>query len=89
MVSSCLSVGNPQCTRNRPIPLRRLQPEVQADFVEALAAGAVVGEGALYYLPVAGGVVHHGEVGEFVDYDVVNEGWLCHYDAPVQADAAV
>ena len=60
-----------------------------ADFVEAVAAGAVVGEGAFDLLPVAGGVVHYGEVGEFVDDDVVDEGGLCHDDAPVEADAAV
>ena len=60
-----------------------------ADFVEAVAAGAVVGEGALDLLPVAGGVVHYGEVGEFVDDDVVDEGGICHDDAPVEADAAV
>ena len=43
-----------------------------ADVVEAVAAGAVVGEGALDLLPEAGGVVHYGEVGEFVDDDVVD-----------------
>ena len=62
---------------------------MEADFVEALAAGEVVGEGALDSLPEAGGVVHYGQVGEFVDYDVVYEGGGCHYDAPVEADAAV
>ena len=62
---------------------------MKADFVEAVAVGAVVGEGALDLLPEAGGVVHYGEVGEFVDDDVVDEGGLCHDDAPVEADAAV
>ena len=66
-----------------------LEPEVQADFVEAVAAGAVVWEGAFDLLPELGGVVHDGEVGEFVDYDVVYEGGFCHGDAPVEADAAV
>ena len=67
----------------------RLEPEVKADVVEALAAGSVVGEGALNLLPVARRVVHNGEVREFVNYDIVDEFGFCHYEAPVEANAAV
>ena len=66
-----------------------LEPKMQSEFVEVLAAHLVVRKSALDMAPVLGRVVHEFEVGEFVDNHIVYEGGFCHDDAPVEAYAAV
>ena len=62
---------------------------MEADFVEAATEGTVVGEGVFHSPPEVGRVVHYGEVGEFVDYDIVDDVLVGHDQTPVEADASV